>query len=358
MNNPYSSQHPQQFSEGHNERWGSDENRGTQTWRDGNSNRAQGQQQGGFEGGYDSPQSGQQGAYDQSRTGQRGNYGQSRYSPNFSSNYSGQGDDYGQRWQGSNYDDYGYHSNEFADQHRGQWGQEYSPYSGQSESEYNPRRQQFSRGDNQRWSQGQSRDWQQTWPGRSQAYGNQFGFGGGRSEFGSAHAGFGNNQSGFGNEFNWGDSQGYGQGNHTYGSHYAGTQKYGSDRSYGRDFQPSSAGHASAAFGLQQPTQQQTHRGKGPKGYQRTDERIREEICELLSDDFQIDASEISVEVKDGIVTLEGTVQDRAQKHRIEDIADNCSGVKDVHNSLRVVRQAGQSGTGEMTQEKSAIKSH
>jgi hypothetical protein len=93
-----------------------------------------------------------------------------------------------------------------------------------------------------------------------------------------------------------------------------------------------SKGQLTGAYGLHHAS----YRGKGPKGYVRTDERIREEICERLSDDPRIDASDVSVEVREGVVTLEGSIQDRGQKYRIEDIADSCSGVKDVQNGLRV----------------------
>lgn len=75
--------------------------------------------------------------------------------------------------------------------------------------------------------------------------------------------------------------------------------------------------------------------GKGPKGYTRSDERIREDVCDRLSIDDEVDASDITVTVKGGEVTLEGTVPDRRSKHRAEDIADSVSGVSDVHNSLR-----------------------
>src|SRR5215471_11804457 len=40
------------------------------------------------------------------------------------------------------------------------------------------------------------------------------------------------------------------------------------------------------------------HTGRGPKGYQRSDERIREDICERLTQHSAIDAGEIEVEVK------------------------------------------------------------
>lgn len=82
---------------------------------------------------------------------------------------------------------------------------------------------------------------------------------------------------------------------------------------------------------------QQMHRQKrGPKDYQRTDERIREDLCERLWQSHHIDAQDVSVQVKDGKVTLDGTVPDRHMKHAIEDMADECWGVKDVENRIRV----------------------
>lgn len=80
----------------------------------------------------------------------------------------------------------------------------------------------------------------------------------------------------------------------------------------------------------------QGFRGRGPKGYSRSDERIKEDICERLSQDPRIDASEISVECRGGMVMLEGTVEDRATKHRVEDLVDACSGVKDIQNHLGI----------------------
>lgn len=75
--------------------------------------------------------------------------------------------------------------------------------------------------------------------------------------------------------------------------------------------------------------------GKGPKGYVRSDERIREDVCDRLSDDDEVDASDITVTVKNAEVILEGTVSDRQSKHRAEDIAESISGVKEVTNHLR-----------------------
>lgn len=78
------------------------------------------------------------------------------------------------------------------------------------------------------------------------------------------------------------------------------------------------------------------HRGRGPKNYSRSDERIREDISERLWDADDVDASDVTVEVKDGEVTLRGNVERRGIKHRIEDIADGCGGVRDIHNEIRV----------------------
>ena len=82
----------------------------------------------------------------------------------------------------------------------------------------------------------------------------------------------------------------------------------------------------------------QDYRERGPKGYRRPDERIREEINDRLSDDPWVDASEIEVSVTDGEVSLSGKVSDRMAKRRAEDIVDSVSGVRDVANRIRVHR--------------------
>ena len=79
-----------------------------------------------------------------------------------------------------------------------------------------------------------------------------------------------------------------------------------------------------------------SYRGRGPKNYQRGDERIFEDACERLAMDHDVDPSDIEVSVQDGIVTLNGTVRERWQKRRAEDIVDSVAGVKDVQNNVRV----------------------
>lgn len=80
-------------------------------------------------------------------------------------------------------------------------------------------------------------------------------------------------------------------------------------------------------------------RGKGPKGYTRSDERVKEDVSERLTDDEHIDASELTVEVKNGVVTLSGRVDDRRMKHHAELLAERCSGVKDIDNRIQVQRR-------------------
>lgn len=87
------------------------------------------------------------------------------------------------------------------------------------------------------------------------------------------------------------------------------------------------------------------HRGKGPKNYSRSDDRIREDVCDRLSDDARTDASDIDVTVASGEVTLSGTVTDRQSKRSAEDCLDGVSGVQHVQNNLRVkLRQDESSG--------------
>ncbi|MEM5427656.1 BON domain-containing protein [Cupriavidus oxalaticus] len=74
-----------------------------------------------------------------------------------------------------------------------------------------------------------------------------------------------------------------------------------------------------------------------PKGYQRTDTRIRDDLCERLAhaDD---DVSDVTVDVGSGIVTLAGTVRDRDAKFRIEQMAEDVLGVSEVRNNIQMAR--------------------
>ncbi len=76
--------------------------------------------------------------------------------------------------------------------------------------------------------------------------------------------------------------------------------------------------------------------GKGPRNYKRSDDWILEDINEQLTRHPAIDATEIEVTIDDGDVILRGVVESRSIKRRVEDLAENVSGVKNVRNELRI----------------------
>ena len=78
------------------------------------------------------------------------------------------------------------------------------------------------------------------------------------------------------------------------------------------------------------------HRGRGPRSYKRSDERIKEDVNDRLTDDPYLDASDIEVELSNAEVTLSGTVKARQDKRRAEDLAESVSGVSHVQNNIRV----------------------
>lgn len=80
-------------------------------------------------------------------------------------------------------------------------------------------------------------------------------------------------------------------------------------------------------------------RGKGPKGFQRSDERIREDVCEILARDSRIDASEIEVRVEAGCVYLSGEVDSRQTKRLAELAIEDLPGVLDVVNQMHFQRK-------------------
>jgi len=81
---------------------------------------------------------------------------------------------------------------------------------------------------------------------------------------------------------------------------------------------------------------QRSHYGRGPRGFTRTDDRIREDVCERLTYDWSVDASDMEVNVSKGEVTLTGSVESRHSKRRAEDLVEDVPGVRHVQNNLRV----------------------
>jgi osmotically-inducible protein OsmY len=152
-------------------------------------------------------------------------------------------------------------------------------------------------------------------------------------------------------------SQAYGSGQ-AYGGRGYGRQDYEHQgyggQTYGRDQEQDRGRAGQSEFtGRNEPLQRVTegeadhhgmwsnlgrgeHRGRGPKNYTRSDDRIREDVNDRLSDDAWLDATEVDVTVKSCEVTLNGTVNSRDDRRRAEDLAEQVSGVKHVQNNLRV----------------------
>jgi osmotically-inducible protein OsmY len=86
--------------------------------------------------------------------------------------------------------------------------------------------------------------------------------------------------------------------------------------------------------------------GKGPKGYLRPDARIYEDVNEALLNDARVDASDIEVEVHEGIVTLRGAVEDRQMKKEAQACIEHIPGIEDVFNliTLHEFREQGAQG--------------
>ena len=78
------------------------------------------------------------------------------------------------------------------------------------------------------------------------------------------------------------------------------------------------------------------HYGKGPEGFERSDARLWELVCEALHDDDQVDATHVTVEVARGEVTLGGLVDDDRTKSLAEACVARVAGVKAVQNQIDV----------------------
>lgn len=76
----------------------------------------------------------------------------------------------------------------------------------------------------------------------------------------------------------------------------------------------------------------------GPKGWQRRDDRIHDDVCTRLTDDGYVDASDVEVIVHQGEVTLSGGLADRVQRERAIRIAESVRGVIDVISRLHISR--------------------
>nr|WP_314468804.1 BON domain-containing protein [uncultured Novosphingobium sp.] len=126
---------------------------------------------------------------------------------------------------------------------------------------------------------------------------------------------------------------------------------YGEWREYGeeRGFFAKAGDEIASWFGDEEAARRREddHRGRGPSDYTRSDERIREDVNDRLTQDWRVDATNIRVVAKDGEITLDGTVGSRNAKRRAEDLADDVTGVKHVQNNLRVTGGTNWTDTGQ-----------
>jgi osmotically-inducible protein OsmY len=167
--------------------------------------------------------------------------------------------------------------------------------------------------------------------GSDRSYGRDYGGGSG------GNRGYGGD---YGRDRGWSldrDSGVRGDWGYTRGS--SSEQDYG--RGYGgeeRSFWDRASDEVSSWFGDEEAARrrQQDQRGRGPRNYTRSGDRIREDVNDRLTDDWRVDASDIEVTVSGTEVTLTGTVSTREQRRRAEDITENISGVTHVQNNLRV----------------------
>lgn len=246
----------------------------------------------------------------------RGQYGQDRYQEG-RGNYSD--DDRYDREQGGMYGDSRWRG-QYGREDRGNMGGRYEEdYDSSNQGWYGDRSGRGGMsGYDDRYGQDRYRQGRYSQGERDWGYGNQ------------GQGGY-NDRWGRGNQGNWG------QGNY--------------DDMGGRSSQEGWQGmNRSGEYARGENQMRGEHYGKGPKGYQRSDERIREDVSEKLYEAHEVDASEIEVQVKNGEVTLSGTVSDRQQKRRAEEIVEQCTGVKDVQNQIRV-QQSGTRNQGNQTEQ-------
>ena len=179
--------------------------------------------------------------------------------------------------------------------------------------------------------------------GTQQQTGSNYG-GGGYGTGGQQHYGGGEGQNyGMGGQNPENDYGGYGP--------YA-PGGYGTSTARGGGYNPTpgfqqynrySGGESWGSTGTLAGREEGPYNGRGPKGYHRSDDRIKEDVCEALTSNSFIDPSDVEISVEGGEVKLSGTVESRRAKRMIEDSLDSVPGVQDIQNNLKVSSRNGNS---------------
>ncbi|SMC72369.1 BON domain-containing protein [Novosphingobium sp. B1] len=208
-------------------------------------------------------------------------------------------------------------------------------------------RQQYGQNPGQNFGQSSGQSYGQSYGQQSQysgQSGSQFGEG-----YRSSYPVGGTRSPDYFTGDDYGDGQrawGAGSGNYPSYGGYSGGGSYGN--SDPRGFADRAIDEVRSWFGDDdaQRRREEDHRGRGPSDYTRSDERIREDANDRLTENPRVDARSISVMVTDGEVTLSGTVNNRMDKRRAEDCVEAISGVKHVQNNLRVKTGSSLEGQG------------
>ncbi|WIG97850.1 BON domain-containing protein [Myxococcus sp. SDU36] len=81
-------------------------------------------------------------------------------------------------------------------------------------------------------------------------------------------------------------------------------------------------------------------RGRAPRGYRRSSERILSDLCDRLMQSW-VDAVDVDIRVRDGVVLLAGVVRSQDERRATEALARDVLGVKEVLNDIRIDREDG-----------------
>jgi len=282
---------------------------------------------------------------DEERNRENYRYGNTSYGNDYNQNKSMR-DTYGQ---------YGDNAKRQEMQNKGSYGGSYS-------SDYDYQNKNYGQSDWENRGKGQS--WQGSGSNQSQQWRNDDwnrrneGYGYGQQDWqrrnmesnydAERNRGFGS--SGYDERYR---NTGYGQGrdngsysNGNYENRDRWQRNYGNNRSEGnRDWWDRTKDEVSSWFGDDDAERRRRvdkingpHKGKGPRDYRRSEDRIREDVCDRLADDDYVDASNINVQIQNDEVVLSGTVNSREEKRRAEDLVESISGVRNVENRIRVGR--------------------
>lgn len=87
---------------------------------------------------------------------------------------------------------------------------------------------------------------------------------------------------------------------------------------------------------ISEPSTTPSHRGHGPRDWRRSDDQLRDAVCEALAADGALDARDMNVGVDDGEVILSGVCPCVHSRALAEAIAREVVGVRTVHNFVGI----------------------